>query len=522
MAYTFTAGGSADPGEAPGTGDNGEIWDPTGGVGGTGVWRKPRAAQDAGPKYQFTPGAWGGQGNNIAADGTETAGTSGAAQDANRYAGMAKPTYNAGPQIDRTQSGETRDLSMGALGLLGQTAAGKTPSAAERLGTQMGQRAQYAQHSLGASVRGGAMARAAAARNATMNAGTIDAQTRQANAATRAGEMASAREGYLGAASGQRGMDIGLASSQAGLDVGQRSANDQREGYYEDLGQATKNAELGHQLGRTESDQNAANAARAQGQAEDAYKQQQATKVTNTVVGGATGMMQGWANSPDAKPAQTKSSDPWDPSNYSGSDERMKDSVVPLSEGEGTERHWDRDVSKAKGPDVTSGASLSGKAPRYGAALKAESQPAKASAPKTRKYSDAELEKLGKEMLGNTKAQSEAQLGAGPSTGHQPPAWLSNEMERGDNAMADANRSMAPFQYAYKPGFDAEAHQAPGEKNVGPMAQNMAANPVAATAIVERPDGMLAIDKDKGLKLTMGGLASVQQQLDELKKGARR
>jgi hypothetical protein len=63
--------------------------------------------------------------------------------------------------------------------------------------------------------------------------------------------------------------------------------------------------------------------------------------------------------------------------------------------------------------------------------------------------------------------------------------------------------------------------QKKGETNVGPMAQNMARDPVARTAVTKTPDGMLAIDRDKALKLTMGSLASLQTQLDSVKKGKR-
>lgn len=87
--------------------------------------------------------------------------------------------------------------------------------------------------------------------------------------------------------------------------------------------------------------------------------------------------------------------------------------------------------------------------------------------------------------------------------------------------MAAANRSMAAEAYAYKPGMG-PSEQKPGEVNVGPMAQNMAADPVARTAIVQEPNGLLGIDKDKGLKLVMGGLASLQGEVDEMKKGRKK
>lgn len=87
--------------------------------------------------------------------------------------------------------------------------------------------------------------------------------------------------------------------------------------------------------------------------------------------------------------------------------------------------------------------------------------------------------------------------------------------------MAGANRAMEASLYRYKPGLGPST-QHEGEINVGPMAQNMAADPVARVAIVTEPDtGLLAIDKDKGLKLVMGGLASLQGEVDDMKKKRR-
>lgn len=84
-----------------------------------------------------------------------------------------------------------------------------------------------------------------------------------------------------------------------------------------------------------------------------------------------------------------------------------------------------------------------------------------------------------------------------------------------EQPMAEANRSMAPSEYRYRPEYT-PSDQQPGEVNVGPMANNMARSPVARVAIIEQPNGMLAIDKTKGLKLVMGGLASLQHQVDGL------
>ena len=86
-----------------------------------------------------------------------------------------------------------------------------------------------------------------------------------------------------------------------------------------------------------------------------------------------------------------------------------------------------------------------------------------------------------------------------------------------DQAMAQAMRSMEASPYAYKEGLR-PPEQKPGEVNIGPMANKMAADPVARTAIVRDPGtGLLAIDKDKATKVIMGSLASLQDQLDDMK-----
>ena len=79
-------------------------------------------------------------------------------------------------------------------------------------------------------------------------------------------------------------------------------------------------------------------------------------------------------------------------------------------------------------------------------------------------------------------------------------------------------KAMKPSLYAYKPEFK-PGEQAPGELQVGPMANPMAEHPVTATTIIRDPQtGLLAIDKDKALKLTMGGLATLAEDVEDLKK----
>lgn len=614
--------------------------------------------EQVGRQHSYAPMQWGRRGNEVDEQGRLVGGTSLLEKDVDRYRQLGQGGPKSGPAIDRTASDQTRGIGMGSLSLLQQTAAGAVPSAAERLGQRQTVAAQNAQVSMGASVRGGGAARAAAARSTANGVATIGQVGAQQQQATRAGEMANARDAYAGAVNGQRGQDLGLASDQAKLNMGQVSANEQRDQFYENLGFNTKKAGVDAVLGRSAADEAAANASRTQALNEQTNSRQQTNQMISAGVGGAQGLVQGYGASQASTPQ--KSSDPWDPSNYTGSDERMKQDVMPLDAPEGTELHISehgKGYLASNAPDVTSGASLSGPTPRYGAKVDAPKpvapKAAKAkAAPK--KKGDDELLRMAREMLASQQSQGEAQLSSGASVGgyrsemlsdsrakaqawdeghataianiekvsrmtpdeikereethpeaaavkgikarawdegnktagkavlaarseekvnatiaamdaHKaemqaqkaararedgdeqpmspapgyvpsapaPSAWsqlaararsmVSDERAKAatpDAPMAGANRSMAPSSYEYKPGFAEQAGQKQGETNVGPMAQNMAADPVASTAIVKRPDGLLAIDKDKGLKLVMGGLASVQTELDQLKKRA--
>lgn len=99
-----------------------------------------------------------------------------------------------------------------------------------------------------------------------------------------------------------------------------------------------------------------------------------------------------------------------------------------------------------------------------------------------------------------------------------PGKTASIPMQSDTDPMADANRSMRAEPYAYKPEFAAAEGQAPGEVNVGPMAQNMAQSPAAATAVKTDPNtGKLVLDTSKFTKVIAGGVASLQRQQDETK-----
>lgn len=88
-----------------------------------------------------------------------------------------------------------------------------------------------------------------------------------------------------------------------------------------------------------------------------------------------------------------------------------------------------------------------------------------------------------------------------------------------NDPIQNANRSQVSSPYTYKPEYT-PPEQAQGEPNVGPMAQNLASDPVAATAVKQNPqNGMLMLDTNKLTKLHSAGIASLQQQVDELRSG---
>lgn len=134
----------------------------------------------------------------------------------------------------------------------------------------------------------------------------------------------------------------------------------------------------------------------------------------------------------------------------------------------------------------------------------------------TKRVGDKDAAKLAKEaddMMAGFGASMAKGASAKKTDGHIP-----------DVAMFAAMKSMKPSLYAYKPEFK-PPEQSPGEVQAGPMANNMERDPVAGTAIVKDPHtGLLAIDKDKALKLTMGSLAVLADDVEQLKrkKGARK
>jgi hypothetical protein len=151
----------------------------------------------------------------------------------------------------------------------------------------------------------------------------------------------------------------------------------------------------------------------------------------------------------------------------------------------------------------------------------ANKEPSRLRDPQTfRRDTPAKQAQVRKAYLDNVGKQADDLMASMQASLKQGPAVADRDSKQfgdmSDQAMAGAMRSMEASPYAYKPGLRPPG-QAPGEVNVGPMADRMAHDPVARTAIVRDPEtGLLAIDKDKGLKVVMGSLASLQDQVDRL------
>ena len=525
------------------------------------------------------PRQWGGYGRSLDPEGKPVAGTSGGERDVARYRGMGD-AHDAAPVIDQTRSNESRGIQDRALGALRRASTG-ADSYARTLGEQQAVAAGRSAQSLAASVRGGPMARAAAARGVNQNAGALQARAKLATDAAVANEMAGARGAYAGALAGQRGQDLGLANSQAGLNLGQRTADDQREGFYEGLGWDTANTQLESGLGISRGDQQAGAASRAAMQADADRRAQGTQDMITTVVGGATGLAQGSnAAAGQGKPAPPQGNGPGVRYGYFD-DGSLSDDKTKFAKA------WDGGNTTARMPDTSREAPyvLSDKSAKreafmegmqYGAGNSKEfpsympnrvvreaksdtraviQKPATyakdPSAPGTPPDAiDAQMEANRKRIQGDfDPTAQDARMAAPPivappsaATPPSPPepapqaqpgyvsqllsrarAMTSDERAKESKGyvpgvMADANRSMKPSVYEYKPEYAGRAGQDVGEKNVGPMANPMAKDPVASVAVEKQPDGMLAIDKDKGLKLVMGGLADLQMQVDAMKR----
>lgn len=94
------------------------------------------------------------------------------------------------------------------------------------------------------------------------------------------------------------------------------------------------------------------------------------------------------------------------------------------------------------------------------------------------------------------------------------------KMKQGAHAEGEMGRALEqgykPYEYEYKPEFAGREGQRQGEKNVGPMAQDMAKNPITGNAVEKGPDGLLRISIPKTVKTNSAGIGYLAAKVREL------
>ncbi len=255
------------------------------------AWRQQRGFQgDAsynGPMAD--PRRWGGTSGQVV-NGYIQPGTSGADVDVARYRSMGEAAGQMqGPQINQARTGESRGLQMGSLASLEDVAAGRS-SEALRMGQAQARDAALGQQSMAASVRGGAMARAGAARAANLNSARTQAQIMNSARAGQAAEMADARGRLFQGATQQRAQDLALATDQAKLQAQQRALNEQQQQGLERMGWDVRSADQGAGL-ETQQQMDAQKAANRKYRLAERQQEEQAYITAGSTVLGAMGGM---------------------------------------------------------------------------------------------------------------------------------------------------------------------------------------------------------------------------------------
>jgi hypothetical protein len=244
--------------------------------------------------------------------------------DVNRYRGMGAQGQ-AAVNLDQTHSAASRQLQMGALGMLRAQGDGSAPSSAAILAQRANQGAvqNAAMQVTGAKSAGGGIAAARGAGNmaaAQMLAGNAT------NANVRAGEISRGQGAYAQGAGSLMGQDIGEATTIANLEATQNALNEHRQQAYEKMAWDARNAEM-----------NAANQAHNQDtqrqQAERAQRDAEAQADFNKMKDLASGSVGATTAAAGGASGSGGTSDPGDPNdpNNSGSDPRMKRDIHPMS-----------------------------------------------------------------------------------------------------------------------------------------------------------------------------------------------
>ncbi len=146
------------------------------------------------------------------------------------------------PQVNQTDTGESRGLQMGALGMLRAQAEGSAPSSSAIMAQRANQNAiGVAGHQVTAARSpGGAIA---AQRMASDAAGNSMLAGNAANANQRLSELSHGAGAYASGAGQVQNQDVQTAAVDADLEAQQRAANEARQQGYERRGWNTRNQE---------------------------------------------------------------------------------------------------------------------------------------------------------------------------------------------------------------------------------------------------------------------------------------
>ncbi len=498
-----------------------------------------------------------------------------AGQAAARYQGLAEQAQQRqGEVVNYGQAEQTRNSAMGMAGLMEARARGQVPSIAQmQADRQMGQAAAE-QSSAAASARGPAglaLAQQGAAANTAAMQSNISGQA-QINGAN---ERMQAEQAAFGAYGSMRGQDAQQAQFQSQLNAQQRAQNDayasgmygneiqvnttqlganmQQQGAKQQGALAYQNLVAQRKAGSDKSDQQAlqtgaAVAGTAAMMMSDVNAKQNVSSLGgSSSVGGmfapvgqpigvaGVGGMYGGGGAGAAGMSMTQPI-PGAPTSHGFDWKGLGSGLMGISQSFGPGGMMLSDARAKEGAfqmGQAAGMAMSGADPRaaawdegHASALKDMQALSKKSPEELRQYGDhplalavrglkadawdegrshrqgpsSALMQQGQGMLANDQAQQSAMMGAGPSVS-------------GDPVTAQFAEGLAPSSYDYKPGMGTPGHK------VGPMAQNMAANPVTATAINQDPQsGLLGIDRDDGLKVALAAGGHNAQKVQELER----
>lgn len=423
---------------------------------------------------------------------------------------------------DRMRGQEARGGQKEALAMQRRAAMGGAPSRAAILGGQVAGQSLEGALAGSAGARPGSMAAAQMASRGGMGAAQIGAQGQAMG--MRSGEMNAARGAYAAGATGMRAGDYvnmsmsqERAEAQAKAEIAQAHLNQAGQMGYEQMGLNTEQSILDATMRHAGAQNQANQTTRDASDARTARAQRLGMGLVSAV--GTLGA--------------------------TGSDSRMKQGATMLSDAhakreayllgrahEGEQRREGKPVEYAYGGRPKPGEDIVDKDPARAneGATKREPQaftrehPEADTVARRSQYENGRRAMLTGAALGPVAGPFGPGMVAGGAQvmrNSEPEATTSDERSkrgaRGADTMTDALADgLKPYQYEYKPGFAEAEGQSPHEKNVGPMAQDMASNPITGQAVSERPDGMMQIDMKKATKLSLAAAGHNAQKIREL------